>query len=404
MDPLDVVSDLHKIKPVYQPIVSAIRHSVAGYETFGRIQNGEEWLSLGDFFHNRDVPEEFKVEVDQHLLHIVMTEMLETNTEGYVFINRNAKQLMVNNGEDLLESLLMFEQKGFAMNRIVIEVTEHDFDEEFEELIHLLLYYKTFGIQIAVDDVGAKSSNIDRIRQLEPHILKVDTGIIRHNDSDGFHDIIYSLSLLAHRIGAALLFENIEDNFQLQFAWKHGGHFYQGFYLARPVFELKDAHHISVNVSEKITDYILREKALVEDRRNHVLHWEQKVKSLLPQWGGVKKVDAFIDTLTAQFNTESFRMFVCNSYGEQVSANFRKREGNWETEPDKKGSNWAFRPYFLENTMEMRTSSRGILSENYSDIETREMIRTFSFPLSEQYFLFVDICYSFIYENESLLI
>ncbi|QTM99098.1 EAL domain-containing protein [Sediminibacillus dalangtanensis] len=404
MDPLDILDNLESIKPVYQPIVSAIRHTVAGYEVLGRFRNEEEWESLGPFFSDPEVPEEFKVEVDQHLLQIAITEMLEAEVDGYLFINRNAKQLMVNDGEDLLQLLLDFEAKGFSMNRIVIEVTEHDFDEAFENLNHLLLYYKTFGIQIAVDHVGAKSSNIDRIRQLEPHILKIDTDIIRRHNADGFQDIMHSLSMLARRIGAALLFENIEDNFQLYFAWKHGGRFYQGYYLAKPGFALDGQSVLRINVTEKVSEYIKREKQLVEQRLLHVLNWEQKVKRIQSQWEGTKKADHFIEGLTSDFEEESFRMFICDSDGHQVSSNFRKRDGRWEMEPDKIGSNWAFRPYFLENTMQMKTWSRGILSEIYSDIETREMIRTFSFPLTDEYFLFIDIRYAFIFENESLLI
>ncbi|UOR13667.1 EAL domain-containing protein [Halobacillus amylolyticus] len=404
MDPLDIVGNLHNIKPVYQPIVSAIKHDVIGYEVLGRFHDAEEWMSLGPFFHDNDVPDEFKVEVDQHLLQIAITEMLESNKEGLLFLNRNPKQLMVNDGEDLLETLLMFEQKGFSMNRVVIEVTEHDFDEEFEVLSHLLLYYKTYGIQVAVDHVGAKSSNIDRIRQLEPNILKIDTKMIRTHNSDSFQDIIYSLSMLAHRIGAALLFENIEDDFQLYFAWKHGGRYYQGHYLAKPEFELVTKNSLSLDIGEKVAAYILREKSLVEQRLTFTLAWEQKVKGLLPKWEGARKVDSFVEFVTDQFDEESFRMFVCNSDGQQVSSNFRKREQTWELEQDKKGSNWAFRPYFLENVMQMKTWRKGILSDIYSDIETKDMIRTFSFPLNDEHFLFIDIRYSFIYDNECLLV
>ncbi|MFG6149252.1 EAL domain-containing protein [Halobacillus sp. B23F22_1] len=404
MDPLDIVSHLHKIKPVYQPVISAIKHDVAGYEVLGRFYYNNEWRSLGEFFHDDEVPEEFKVEVDQHLLYLALSDMLSYQKEGYLFINRNAKQLMINDGEDLLETLLLFEQKGFAMNRVVIEVTEHDFDEEFEELSHLLLYYKTFGIQVAIDHVGAKSSNIDRIRQLEPHILKIDTKSIRTHNADGFQDIMYSLSMLAQRIGAALLFENIEEDFQLHFAWKHGGRYYQGFYLAKPSFKLLSKEHLTLNLTSKVAAYIQREKSLIERRLTLVTSWEQKVKKILSKWEGPRKADSFIDWVTDQFDKESFRMFVCNSDGQQVSSNFRKHEASWELEPYKKGSNWAFRPYFLENVMQMKISNKGMLSEIYSDIETKDMIRTFSYPLTDQHFLFIDLQYSFMYDHECLLI
>ncbi|MBP1949924.1 EAL domain-containing protein [Virgibacillus litoralis] len=404
MDPLDIVDNLHKVKPVYQPIISAVRYDVIGYEVLGRFHDDHEWRSLGAFFHDSEVPEEFKVEVDQYILEIAISKMLELNKEGFLFINRNAKQLMIDNGERLLETLLTFEQIGFSMDRVVIEVTENDFDEEADSLSHLLQYYKTYGIKIAIDRVGAKSSNIDRIRQLEPHILKINTKIIRTYNTEGFQDIMYSLSMLARRIGAAMLFENIEVDSQLYFAWKHGGRYYQGHYLAQPEFDFASSDSLAVNLEKEVNVYIQREKSLVEQRLNLVLSWEEKIKELLSKWEGPDKADTFIQDVTDKFNEQSFRMFICNGNGLQVSSNFRKRDGVWEQEPHEKGSNWAFRPYFLENVMQMKTWKKGMLSDIYSDIETREMVRTFSYPLTDQHFLFIDIGYTFIYENEFLLI
>lgn len=403
MDPLEILENLHKVRPVYQPIISAVKHDVIGYEVLGRYQseNGD-WISLGDFFHDHDVPDEYKIEVDQHLLHLAVNKMLEEKNESSLFINRNAKQLLVNSGEDFLQALKVFEKQGFAMNRIVLEITEHDFDEDFGMLEHLLIYYKTYGIQIAVDHVGAKSSNIDRIRQLKPHILKIDTSISRQHKQEVFQDIIYSLSVLARRIGAKLAYENIEDNHQLYFAWKHGGHYYQGFYLANPDFDFLSTDSVSVNVGEKVKTFVQLEKSRVEERLAFTLACEEKIKKLSTQWQGPETADAFIETVKNSFDDESFRIYICDSNGQQISSNFRKRLQIWETEKDQQGSHWAFRPYFLENTMHMKTWHKGILSDTYSDIETGEMVRTFSYPLSDQFFLFIDISYAFLLENDYL--
>lgn len=401
MDPLEVIGNLHKIKPVYQPIVSAIKHDVMGFEVLGRFQQKDQWVSLGPFFHDPEVPEEFKVDVDQYLLENALSEMMESNQQGYLFINRSANQLMLNSGEDLLKILQSYEKKGFSMKRIVIEVTEHDFEEDFKDLIHLLLYYKTYGIQIAVDHVGAKSSNLDRLRQLSPHILKIDTKRI---NSDGFQDVMYSLSMLARKIGAALLFENIEDDYHFQFAWKHGGRYYQGYLLDKPDFKPNTDRILTTTIKERVASYVKREKSLIEQRLIFGLTWENKIKEGLSKWDGPKKVDSFVESILPSFDKESFRMYVSNSDGIQISSNYRKKDGSWVAEPEKKDSNWSFRPYFLENMVHMKTLGKGILSEIYSDIETREMIRSFSFPVTEQYYLFIDIQYSFIFEHECLLI
>lgn len=403
MDPLDILENLHNVKPVFQPIISAAKHTIIGYEVLGRFQNETgKWISLGDFFHDMDVPDEYKIEVDQHLLNLAITKMLEENNECSLFINRNAKQLLVNSGEDFLQALKEFEKMGFAMNRIVLEITEHDFDEDFDVLEHLLIYYKTYGIQIAVDHVGAKSSNIDRIRQLKPHILKIDASIISQHKQEIFQDIISTLSVLARRIGAKLSYENIEDNHQLYFAWKHGGHYYQGFYLAKPAFNFLPTDTVSVDVGEKVMAFVQLEKSRVERRLEFILSCEEKIKKLLNQWQGPDKADLFIEAAKDSFDQESFRIYICDGNGRQISSNFRKRPRAWEIEADQLGSHWAFRPYFLENTMQMKTWHKGILSDTYSDIETGEMVRTFSYPLSDQHFLFIDISYAFLFENDYL--
>ncbi|MCJ1909988.1 EAL domain-containing protein [Planococcus ruber] len=401
MDPLTILENLHKTKPAFQPIVSAEKHKVIGYEVLGRFEDDGIWISLGDFFHDPDVPDEFKIEVDQDLLQKAAAEMLEAGNSGFLFINRNAKQLLTNGGEDFLHTLRQLEQKGFAMERIVLEITEHDFEEDFDVLNHLLLYYKTYGIKIAVDHVGAKSSNIDRIRQLKPHIFKIDTGLIRSNRPEVFQDIIYTITVLARRIGAVFLYENIEDSHQLQFAWKHGGRFYQGFYLAKPDFELADS--LATDTRAHVQEFVKREKSLIDARLTFSSACEDKVKKAIPEWRGEPDADFFLENIKAPFNEESFRMYICDGEGQQVSSNFRKRDGHWEIETEQKGSHWAFRPYFLENTMRMRTLHHGILSDTYSDIETGEMIRTFSYPLPDQYFLFVDISPSYINDKDYLL-
>ena len=403
MDPLDIIDNMDKIMPVFQPIVSAVKHDVIGYELLGRFLEPDGTKSLGEFFNDPEVPDEFKTEVDQRLLEMALDQLLLQNNDCLLFINRNARQLMAGDGEDFLKILLEYQKRGFPLERIVLEITEHDFNEDFDTLNHLLLYFKTYGIQIAVDHVGAKSSNIDRIRQLRPHILKIDMSISRHHQPDAFQDIIHSLSMLAHRIGARLLYEYIEDNHQLYFAWKHGGHYYQGYYLAHPNPALLTTDSLSIHVGEKVKEFVYREKTMVSERLAYTARSEEKLKRLMGKWQSPDFADLFIREVQSFFETESFRIYICNSNGEQVSSNFRKTAGYWHGEPQHIGSHWAFRPYFLENMMLMKANHKGRLSDIYADIETGEMIRTFSYPLSDECFLFIDLSYDFLSENDYLL-
>lgn len=403
MDPLLVLENLHNVKPVFQPIISAVKHTIIGYEVRGRFKHNHEWRSLGEFFRNPDVPDDFKIEVDTHLLKLAMAEMLDNGNGCRLFLYRDAKQLLLNGGEEFISTLQEFEAKGFSLKRIVLEITEHAFEEDFESLNHLLMYYKTYGIQIAVNHAGAKSSNIDRIRQLKPDILKIDTTVIRTNRPDVFQDIVYSLSLLARRIGAKLSYEHIEDDYQLQFAWKHGGHYYQGYYLAKPAFKLLSNNSLQVDVGESIQSFIDMEKSLQTKCLVFSSSCEDILKKTAHKWTGPAQADDFLKLLGEPFDRESFRMYICNENGQQISSNYQKRNNCWTIESEHIGSHWAFRPFFLENIMRMKKWPRGILSDTYSDIETGDIVRTFSYPLSSDSFLFIDISSDFLYENDYLL-
>lgn len=178
-----------------------------------------------------------------------------------IFINQNPNLLMNDHGESLLELLQLFENKGLSLDRIVLEITEHNFSGDLESLQHLLKYYQTYGIKIAIDNIGKESSNLDRIGLLSPDILKVDLHILRQTDmAQSYQDVLYSLSLLARKMGATLLYEDIEASYQPQYAWRNGGRYFQGYYLHKPVAELVDPNILKDKLKERFEMYIAHEK------------------------------------------------------------------------------------------------------------------------------------------------
>ncbi len=64
---------------------------------------------------------------------------------------------MLDHGESFLELLKEYEEQGIELNRIVLEITEHNFEGDIEQLYHMLAYYRTYGIKIAVDNIGKES-------------------------------------------------------------------------------------------------------------------------------------------------------------------------------------------------------------------------------------------------------
>ncbi|MGM9957467.1 MAG: diguanylate phosphodiesterase, partial [Peribacillus sp.] len=67
MDAEKILKNLDRVTPFFQPIFSADQHQVIGYEILGRYEEKGEYESLGTFFHDSSVPEEYRIEVDNYV-------------------------------------------------------------------------------------------------------------------------------------------------------------------------------------------------------------------------------------------------------------------------------------------------------------------------------------------------
>lgn len=403
MDPLDILTDLENVVPFFQPIFSAEEHRVIGYEVLGRYISDKTSYSLGPFFQDNQTPDEYKFEVDQLLLKKVLEKALELEEDVYLFLNRTADILMFENGEPFLNELLSYEKKGFDLGRIVLEISERNYNGDLQQFDHLLQYYRTYGIKIAVAEIDSNSNFFDRIAQLEPDMLKINLQILKSaSNGVAFNDVLFSLSLLARKIGAALLFENIEQDYQLQFAWKNGGRFFQGYFLSEPSPDFINRNFMKEILKQKIHEFISYEKKKLELFYSKAEFFQHKVQEIVMK-NKKSSYEELFESLMKEMDQIAFRMYVCDEYGFQQSPNFFKKLNGWIVQKEYIQKNWSWRPFFLENIIKMQNERKGILSDLYSDIETGETIRTFSFPINDKDFLFIDLSYQYLFEHDELL-
>lgn len=404
MDALDILTDLDNVIPFFQPIFNADEHRITGYEILGRYKSGKDSVSLGPFFQDENIPEEYRIEVDNTVLAKALEiASLPGNEDVLWFVNRNAELLMLDNGEQFLQLILKYKNKGLRPDQIVIEISDRKYGNDHGHIEHLLSYYKSFGIKVAIDKVGNDSGQLDRIAGLEPDILKIDMSSLMSNTSgSAYLDVLHSLSILARKIGANLLFENIETTYQLQFAWKNGGRFYQGFYLRKPEDTLINKDILKEKIKTEIHGFILSEKKRLQSFFDLRSELNSKFLEMISRNKKVQNNSELLIALGKSLDGIAFRMYICDEDGFQLSPNLIKGRGQWLLQPEYLDKNWSWRPYFLENIIRMRTGKKGILSDRYSDIETGEVIRTFSLPLNEKEFLFVDLSAAYLYEKEGL--
>ncbi|MEH6995456.1 EAL-associated domain-containing protein [Neobacillus drentensis] len=403
MDALDILTDLENVIPYFQPIFSADEQRVIAYEVLGRYRSEGSIISLGSFFHDDSIPDEYKFEVDQLLVQKALERAFDLEDDVSIYLNRDADLLMYRHGEPFLQELLAFEKRGLNLKRIVLEISEGNYKGDFGQLDHLLQYYRTYGIKVAIASINSDTNFFERIGQLGPEIIKINLRALKSNaTAASFTDVLFSISLLARKIGATLLFENIEMSYQLQFAWKNGGRYYQGFYLHPPAPEFIERELLKQRLKGKFHEFIAYEKRKLEAIYSAAEYFQNKVQDILIKNKKANYEELFT-SLIKEMDQIAFRMYVCDEDGFQKSSNIFKGESGWYTQKEYIEKNWSWRPYFLENIIKMRNERKGILSDIYSDIETGETIRTFSIPINGSDYLFIDITYQYLFENDQLL-
>lgn len=394
MDVLNVLDKLDEIEILYEPIYSADEHSVAAYEVLGQL---DENISLQMFSQSEEVPIEMRIEIEQLVIRQAVQKAKAEMTDVDLFIPCNPNLLMVDFGEsyfELLKGLLSEE----LLPQIVLVMNASDFNGNMDQLHHVIKYIKTYGVKIALDDIGPHS-NLNNILLLEPFVLKMPVGQLDYNHWSTQNHVFSTLRALTMKIGASLLVSDISTAYELQHGWKSGARFYKGAYLEKPLQQFIARDTLKSRFHNECVEFIAIEKRLLEEKHEAIKMLERKIVQAVEQ---VEPTSNQIDRLlqlAEKLHPFIFRLYICDGEGFQTTPNIMFLNGKWTVQQHALHKNWSWRPYFLQNLIKMRYEGESKLSETYSDIETSELTRTYSMPLPKNEYLFVDIAYDYLYEN-----
>lgn len=406
MDPVEIMLNKEHVIPYYYPIISADTQMVMGYEITAHFQDEDGSLQNIDwFFKDPSIPDDFRLELSRLLLENAIDYQMHTAPTMYLFFNYDAQLLMKDQDECLEKFLDSQTQKGFQSNRLVIQLKEDFKAEEIDSVRILFNYLKSIGIQIALDDIEERSGSFDRLAYLKPNMVEIDVGFLKENESPHlYRDVHHSLSLLSQKIGATLLFKNISTYHQLNHAWRNGGRFYQGNYLARANREFVPVDCCERKMKQDFQLFVNFERKKIKAQLTLTNEINHQLKSILTTINMNEPYDEIIMKIGKACSNYVFRVYICNDEGLQLSANAEKdKDGTWVLKDEVRNKNWSWRPYFFENIARMNIEKKGILSDLYTDIEKNEQIRTFSYPISDTLYVFLDIPYAYLYEQDGLL-
>lgn len=405
MDPLNIMLNLDQVVPYFEPIISADSQHVIGYEVKAYFQE-EDLQDLDWFFYDSSIPDDFQLELIHHIQKKAMETVIQTEdqNEPMIFLKFSSRLLIHDNGNSFLKLVELYKEQGIETENIVIQLKEDELAKNIDEVSSFLKYLKTIGIQIALD-IGQSNGNLDRIAVLKPNIIKVDVRFLEDNDLPHlYRDVHHSLSLLSRKIGATLLFKGISSYNQLNYAWRNGGRYFQGSYLKKAEPNLQEMDCCKKQMKSDFQLFVNYERKKVEAQLKLMSELNEKFNDIVHSINPKNSLDEIVLKVGNACTEYAFRVYITNDEGLQISSNAEKtKEGNWELFPEGKQKNWSWRPYFFEGIIRMNVEKKGILSDLYTDIDRNEPIRTYSFPIQNSLYLFIDIPYNYLYEQEGLL-
>lgn len=397
MDALTVLDKLDQLQVVFEPIYSADEHIIVAYEAVSSQFADGEGFDIEQFIYNEDIPVEIRMEIEQLYVKQAIEFALPQLNEIELYIPCNPNLLMSDYGESyfaILKNAVPEEQ----LKHITLVMTEHLFTGELKHLHHVVKYVKTYGVKIALNDVGIHSQ-LDAIFSLEPSVLKIEVSQLNYNGWGNQNHVFTTLRSLAVKMGASLLVGSVDTIYQLQHAWKNGARYFKGAYLEKPSTEFKTRDTLKPRFKDECEQFIATEKKILRQKFEGEKQLQKTIVSLVSESHPSSEDLKSLLTLANKVQPYAFRLYMCDGEGFQTTPNVVRLNGGWHIDETAVRKNWSWRPYFLQNLLRMREEHQVSLSLAYSDIETDELTRTISMALPNNEYLFIDISYDYLYEN-----
>jgi EAL domain-containing protein (putative c-di-GMP-specific phosphodiesterase class I) len=146
---------------------------------------------------------------------------------GYIAMNISPATLLTPEAAALLD--------GLPLDRVLLELSEHDQVENYDALMAVLTPLRARGLRLAIDDVGAGFSSLRHIVLTAPDVIKLDRSMIDGVSVDPIlTTLVRSLVSFGHECGSQVVAEGVETEQDAVALRDLGVDYGQGWHFGRP--------------------------------------------------------------------------------------------------------------------------------------------------------------------------
>jgi EAL domain-containing protein (putative c-di-GMP-specific phosphodiesterase class I) len=212
---------------VYQPVVRLADMNIAGAEALSRFRS--EPVRSPDKWFTEAGEVGLKTELELKTMRKALGEFRSLWKRAPLYLGLNSSPQTIVDGS--LTRLL----PGLPADRIILEITEHDYVEDYDQLRRALQPLRAAGVKIAIDDAGSGYASMRHILNVAPDFIKLDNSLTRAIDKDGMRRALAgALIAFGSQTNCHIVAEGVETSAELETLRELGVHAAQGYHLARP--------------------------------------------------------------------------------------------------------------------------------------------------------------------------
>jgi EAL domain-containing protein (putative c-di-GMP-specific phosphodiesterase class I) len=333
----------------FQPIYSLSHMRPAGYEALLRAHDHlDRTVSplevFGDAARHHEAGELDRITRTLHLESFVA----QRDEHAWLFLNVHTDTL----SDERHAAVLLSECRriGIRPEQVVLEILQHS-EPDLKRLANSIALLREHGFVVALTEFGAGHSNIDRVWQFRPDIVKLDRNMIQQAaNNSNVERILGGLIALLHDAGKLVLVEGVETATEALIAIDCNADLVQGYHLGRPAGTVADSPSGCAVMNELALAYRSR-IAQREERQHkwlaeHITAFEFAASRMASGLAASEACGKFL-ALSA-----SARCYVLDAHGRQMDANLAApprlgmRPSRFSPLADGAGASWERRPYF----------------------------------------------------------
>jgi EAL domain-containing protein (putative c-di-GMP-specific phosphodiesterase class I) len=158
----------------------------------------------------------------------------QKNKEAFTLsVNVSAREFVNPDFRKNIEKLLF--TYNFNPEKMIIEITEDTFLDNFESCIDTIKQLKKQGFSFSIDDFGTGYSSLSYLQKIPADFLKIDREFITNIEKEEKkHIIVESTIKVSHKLGFKTICEGVETEDEFNVIKNLGSDYVQGYLFGKP--------------------------------------------------------------------------------------------------------------------------------------------------------------------------